>query len=88
MARERLAQRIEEEFEALVEPQIAKAKKGDIAAFNSLWDKAIIKPPTQNENKEVKEYRLDDPTLQKKADALVELQKNGGIRGNPTDTGA
>lgn len=77
MARERLAQKIEEEFEALVQPQIDKAKAGDTTAFNSLWDKAIIKPPTQTENKNIKEYRLDDPELQKKAEAFVELQKHG-----------
>lgn len=77
MARERLAQKIEEEFEALVRPQIDKAKQGDTTAFNSLWDKAIIKPPTETKNTHETKYRLDDPELQKKAEAFVELQKHG-----------
>ena len=77
MARERLAQKIEEEFEEIVNPQIEKAKAGDTTAFNSLWDKAIIKPPTHSEITTTKAYRLDDEELQKKAEAFVELQKNG-----------
>lgn len=42
-----------------------------------IWKMAEGNPDSKTETQHVKKYRLDDPVLEEKAKALVELQKHG-----------
>ena len=77
MMREQLTKAVYEVWEEIYEPQIKKARKGDLAAFNSLIEKVLSKPATINEHHEVKDYKLDDEELTKINRGLVKLQKEG-----------
>jgi hypothetical protein len=81
--REEITTAVHNEFKELYEPQIAKAKEGDLAAFNSLMGMTISKPPTVNENHEVVDYKLADSDLNQIADGITELQKEGKYPSGP-----
>lgn len=77
MMRERLSEAVDEQFEEMFTPQIEKAKNGDTTAFLAIIDRVGLKPVEHKVVENVKKHRLDDPELQQKAEALVELQKHG-----------
>ena len=80
--RKQLTAKVAEHLDEMIAPQIAKAMDGDTQAFQALVNHILPKlSENKNENKNEQVYRLEDETLQKKAMALVELQKHGTTKG-------
>lgn len=64
---------------------IEKAKSGDVPAIREVLDRAHGKSLQTSEVKTTKMYRLDDPQINKIADEIVGLQKEGKYPVSPRE---